>query len=81
MHDRPLVQSRMGMSMMSNSTTMTAQTGQTVKKKRSAFGWLKKAFSLDEEERAAFEQKKNQQVQNPYYEARSPKFLDGKRVR
>ncbi|KAJ9149721.1 hypothetical protein NKR19_g5498 [Coniochaeta hoffmannii] len=75
------VPSRMGMSMMSNSTTMTAQTGQTVKKKRSAFGWLKKAFSLDEEERAEFEAKKNQQVHNPYYDARSPKFLDGKRIR
>jgi hypothetical protein len=71
----------MGMSMMSNNTTMTAQTGQTVKKKRSAFGWLKKAFSLDEEERAEFEAKKHQQLQNPYYEARSPKFLDGKRIR
>lgn len=75
------VPSRMGMSMMSNTTTMTAQTGQTVKKKRSAFGWLKKAFSLDEEERAEFEAKKNQQLHNPYYEARSPKFLDGKRIR
>lgn len=75
------VPSRMGMSMMSNSTTMTAQTGQTLKKKRSAFGWLKKAFSLDEEERAEFEAKKNQQIHNPYYEARSPKFLDGKRIR
>ncbi|OIW24012.1 hypothetical protein CONLIGDRAFT_657546 [Coniochaeta ligniaria NRRL 30616] len=75
------VPSRMGMSMMSNNTTMTAQTGQTLKKKRSAFGWLKKAFSLDEEERAEFEAKKNQQIQNPYYDARSPKFLDGKRIR
>lgn len=71
----------MGMSMMSNVTTMTAQTGQTVKKKRSAFGWLKKAFSLDEEERAAFEARKNQQIHNPYHDTRSPKFLDGKRIR
>jgi hypothetical protein len=76
------VPSRMGMSMMSNTTTMTSQTSRTVKKKRSAFGWLKKAFSLDDEERAEFEAKKNQQqVHNPYYEARSPKFLDGKRIR
>jgi hypothetical protein len=71
----------MGMSMVSNSTTMTNQTGQTLKKKRSAFGWLKKAFSLDEEERAAFEQKKNQRTPEPYYDVRSPKFLDGKRIR
>jgi hypothetical protein len=75
------VPSRMGMSMMSNTTTMTTQNGQTVKKKRSAFGWLKKAFSLDEEERAEFEAKKHQQAHNPYYDARSPKFLDGKRIR
>lgn len=71
----------MGMSMLSSNTTMTTQTGQTVKKKRSAFGWLKKAFSLDEDERAEFEQKKQQQTANKYYEARSPRFLDGKRVR
>jgi hypothetical protein len=72
----------MGMSIMSRGTTMTNQTGKSVKKKRSAFGWLKKAFSLDEEERAAFEQRKREQVtSNPYYEARSQEFLDGKRIR
>lgn len=75
------VPSRMGMSMMSNTTTTTAQTGRTVKKKRSAFGWLRKAFSLDEDERAAFEARKNQQMHNPYLDSRSPKFLDGKRIR
>ncbi|KAB5578672.1 hypothetical protein GE09DRAFT_951881 [Coniochaeta sp. 2T2.1] len=75
------VPSRMGLSMMSTETTMTTQNGKQVKKKRSAFGWLKKAFTMDEEERAEFEAKKNMQVQNPYYEARSPKFLDGKRIR
>lgn len=76
------VPSRMGMSMMSNVTTATNETGQTLKKKRSAFGWLKKAFSLDDEERAAFEQKRRDQaLPNPYSEPRAPRFLDGKRIR
>ena len=76
------IPSAMGMSMLSNVTTMTQESGssRTLKKKRSAFGWLKKAFSLDEEERAAFEAKKSQQTRNPYYEDRTPKFLDGKRI-
>lgn len=75
--------SQMGMSMLSNVTTMTQDTSgtnRTVKKKRSAFGWLKKAFSLDEEERAAFEERRRQQPVNHYYDGRSPKFLDGKRM-
>jgi len=68
---------------MSNVTVMTHETEsqQSVKKKRSAFGWLKKAFSLDEEERAAFEQRRREQTGNRYYEPRSPpRFLDGKRI-
>ncbi len=75
--------SAMGMSMMSTSTTMTNKSGggKTVKKKRSAFNWLKKAFALDEEERAAFEHRKREQAANPYYEAKSQEFLDGRRVR
>ena len=75
--------SAMGMSIMSSGTAMTNKSGggKTVKKKRSAFGWLKKAFALDEEERAAFEQKKQEQMANPYYEAKSQQFLDGKRIR
>ncbi len=74
--------SAMGMSMLSNVTTMTNNTagGKTLKKKRSAFGWLKKAFSLDEEERIAFEQKKHEQSPNLYYDGKSPRFLDGRRV-
>lgn len=71
--------SAMGMSMLSNVTTMNTE-GKTLKKKRSAFGWLKKAFSLDEDERAAFEAKKQQQSPNLYYEGRSPKYLDGRRI-
>ena len=75
--------SQMGMSMLSNVTTMTqntSATSRTVKKKRSAFGWLKKAFSLDEEERAAFEERRRQQPVNYYPEGQSPRYLDGKRI-
>lgn len=75
--------SQMGMSMLSNVTTMTqntSATSQTIKKKRSAFGWLKKAFSLDEEERAAFEERRRQQPVNHYQDVRHPRYLDGKRI-
>ncbi|KAI2468711.1 hypothetical protein F4781DRAFT_422474 [Annulohypoxylon bovei var. microspora] len=71
--------SAMGMSMLSNVTTLSPEN-KTLKKKRSAFGWLKKAFSLDDEERAEFEARKAQQSPNPYYEGRSPRYLDGKRL-
>lgn len=73
----------MGMSMMSSATGMTSKTSKSVKKKRSAFGWLKKAFALDEEERATFEQRRAEQSSsnNPYFEPKSQEFLDGKRVR
>ncbi|KAI2626004.1 hypothetical protein GGS26DRAFT_592781 [Hypomontagnella submonticulosa] len=71
--------SAMGMSMLSNVTTLNPES-KTLKKKRSAFGWLKKAFSLDDDERAEFEARRTQQAHNPYYEGRSPKFLDGRRV-
>ncbi|OLN84329.1 hypothetical protein CCHL11_05976 [Colletotrichum chlorophyti] len=75
-----------GASMLSTVTTMTYDSQVTasgekrLKKKRSAFGWLKKAFSLDEEERLAYEARRQQQTPNMYYDNRSPKFLDGKRV-
>lgn len=88
--------SQMGMSTLSTVATMRrgsdeaasgmmAGSTRTVKKKRSAFGWLKKAFSLDEEERAAFEARKNAQPLNYYqqYQAsggHSPRYLDGKRI-
>ncbi|XDG08713.1 hypothetical protein ABKA04_008328 [Annulohypoxylon sp. FPYF3050] len=71
--------SAMGMSMLSNVTTLSPEN-KTLKKKRSAFGWLKKAFSLDEEERAEFEARRAQKSPNPYYESRSPRYLDGKRL-
>ncbi|KAI5467611.1 hypothetical protein BGZ63DRAFT_410530 [Mariannaea sp. PMI_226] len=51
-----------------------------LKKKKSAFGWLKKAFSLDEDERVEYQARKAMQYQNNYYET-NPKFLDGKRLR
>ncbi|PSR87406.1 hypothetical protein BD289DRAFT_482142 [Coniella lustricola] len=82
--------SQMGMSMLSTVTTMhenasnKAGSTRTVKKKRSAFGWLKKAFSLDEEERAAFEARRRAQPAN-YYQYQmppvdSPRYLDGRRI-
>lgn len=76
------IPSAMGMSMLSNVSTATYQSGssQTLKKKRSAFGWLKKAFSLDDEERAAFEQKRRAQQTGHYFDERSPRFLDGRRI-
>jgi hypothetical protein len=85
-HHQRNVPSRMGgASMLSNVTTVTYDTStiggdRKLKKKRSAFGWLKKAFSLDEEEKAAFETRRHQQTENLYYDSRSPKYLDGRRV-
>ena len=65
-------------------STMTYMTeGGTKKKKKSAFGWLKKAFSLSEEEKAAFEEKRRRANDEArYYEERpAPKWIDGKRIR
>lgn len=69
--------SAMGMS------TMTYMTeGGTKKKKKSPFGWLKKAFSLSEEEKAAFEEKRRRANDERYYDERpTPKWVDGKRIR
>lgn len=75
------------MSQMTSATEFsTAPDGKKVKKKRSGFGWLKKAFALSEEEKAAFEEKKRQaQMENEMarMEARNREriFLDGKRIR
>lgn len=77
------------LSRVMSSTTDKADSTRTVKKKRSAFGWLKKAFSLDEEERAMFEARKRAMPVNyyaPYQhghggaEAHSPRYLDGRRI-
>jgi hypothetical protein len=76
----------MGMSMMSDMTT-AEEIGadgvkRKVKKKRSAFGWLKKAFSLSEEEKLAFEERKRGALEMERREVRPPpKWIDGKRVR
>lgn len=77
------VPSAMGMSMLSNVTNATNANGstRTLKKKRSAFGWLKKAFALDEEERAEFQYKRQQASPSHYYDDQSPKWLDGRRIR
>ncbi|KAL6923246.1 hypothetical protein ACHAP8_003857 [Fusarium lateritium] len=67
------------------SRATTQAGGKRLKKKKSAFGWLKKAFSLDEDEKAEYEARKamqyQNQYQNQYYDGQSPKFLDGRRIR
>ncbi|KAF7559311.1 hypothetical protein G7046_g4846 [Stylonectria norvegica] len=63
----------------SGATTLAG--GKRVKKKKSAFGWLKKAFSLDENERAEYEARRAMQNRDQYFDGKSPKFLDGKRMR
>ncbi|KAK7983802.1 hypothetical protein PG989_011204 [Apiospora arundinis] len=81
-HQQRNTPSAMAMSRLSNVSTLNPENGdgKTLKKKRSAFGWLKKAFALDEEERMAFEARKQQQAPMPYYDERSPRFLDGRRL-
>ncbi|KAI6782262.1 uncharacterized protein J7T54_008348 [Emericellopsis cladophorae] len=61
--------------------TPSVQTGRTVKKKKSAFGWFKKAFTMDDDEKAAFEARRQMDAPDNYYKDKSPKFLDGKRLR
>lgn len=75
------------MSMRSEMTMMTevdVNTGERkkVKKKRSAFGWLKKAFSLSEEEKMAYEERKNGAMREAeqYYERGPQRWVDGRRV-
>lgn len=84
------------MSTLSTVTTATHQTNQTrpktpgaatqagdkrLKKKKSAFGWLKKAFTMDEDEKAAYEARRMAQNQNGYYNENDPLFLDGRRIK
>lgn len=79
--NRRAAPSAMGLSTMSDITTVT-ENGQKLKKKRSAFGWLKKAFALSEEEKQAFEERRRRTDQeNLYYERPQQKWIDGKRVR
>jgi hypothetical protein len=73
----------MGMSVMTDMTMMT-EGSKKVKKKRSAFGWLKKAFSLSEEERAAFEERRRMGERQGYHDdgqRRPREWVDGRRVR
>ena len=63
------------------SRAKSVATSRQTKKKKGPFGWLKQAFSLDEEEKAAFEARKAAQHQQQYYDRNSPKFLDGRRIR
>jgi hypothetical protein len=76
------VPSAMGMSTMSYMTTVT-ENGTKVKKKKGPFGWLKKAFSLSEEEKMAFEEKRRRADDHAHYYNEPPKqkWLDGKRIR
>lgn len=73
--------SAMGMSTMTSVSYMTE--GGTKKKKKGPFGWLKKAFALSEEEKAAFEARRRQADEEArhYEEQPKPKWIDGKRVR
>ncbi|PHH75514.1 hypothetical protein CDD80_2311 [Ophiocordyceps camponoti-rufipedis] len=57
------------------------QPHQPLKKKKSAFGWLKQAFSLDDEEKAQFQARRAMAQPDRYYDANSPRFLDGRRIR
>jgi len=77
------------MSVMTDMTTMT-EGSKKVKKKRSAFGWLKKAFSLSEEERAAFEERRRMGERQGWGDdaygqgqggRRQREWVDGRRVR
>ncbi len=76
------------MSQMTTASEMTVgvgRDGKKVKKKRSGFGWLKKAFSLSEEEKAEFEERRRRQIEaeEEWRRANSPRervFLDGRRV-
>jgi hypothetical protein len=75
------LRSNTSMSKMSQVTTAT-EDGTRVKKKKSGFGWLKKAFSLDEEERKIFEEKRKAPPPTRQYAGdRKPQFLDGRRIR
>jgi hypothetical protein len=83
----------MGMSMMSGRTNMTEMTEMSVigedgvrkkiKKKRSAFGWIKKQFSLSEEEKAAFEERRHRPLDEGAnaYARRDQRWVDGRRIR
>jgi hypothetical protein len=75
------LRSQTSLSKMSQMTTVT-ENGMRIKKKKSGFGWLKKAFSLSEEEKKIFEEKRRAGPQPREYAVdRKPQFLDGRRRR
>ncbi|PQK09881.1 hypothetical protein BB8028_0002g02050 [Beauveria bassiana] len=70
------------MDRFNTSSGASHNTERQLKKKKSAFGWFKKAFTMDEEERAAFESRKAGRPPPPnYYDPNTPRFLDGRRIR
>jgi len=70
------------MTRASEATVGVDAEGKKVKKKRSGFGWLKKAFSLSEEEKMEFEQARRRRDVLPveYGGRREREWLDGRRV-
>jgi hypothetical protein len=77
------------MTMMTNATTATEMSattegGKKIKKKKSGFGWLKKAFALDEEEKRAFEERRRAppppEAVRGWERGAERKWVDGKRV-
>lgn len=67
------------MTLASQVTVGLDEQGKKVKKKRSGFGWLKKAFSLSEEEKMEFEEaRRRKDVVDDG--GRERMFLDGRRV-
>jgi hypothetical protein len=73
----------MGMSVMTDVTVYDSNgEKKKVKKKRSAFGWLKKAFSLSEEEKQAFVERRRmaEMEAKEYYAGQEKIWVDGKRV-
>lgn len=67
------------MTLASQVTVGLDAEGKKVKKKRSGFGWLKKAFSLSEEEKMEFEEARRRKdiIEEG---GRERMFLDGRRV-
>jgi hypothetical protein len=68
------------MTLASQVTVGLDAQGKKVKKKRSGFGWLKKAFSLSEEEKMEFEEARRRKDVIEEGQARERMFLDGRRV-
>jgi hypothetical protein len=68
------------MTLASQVTVGVDEQGKKVKKKRSGFGWLKKAFSLSEEEKREFEEARRRRDVVDQGGGRERIFLDGRRV-